>query len=273
MRITVFLLTRNRPAGLIAAVRSLDTLSTGQNPISYIVRYDADDQASLPAFDILRGSGVDIAFVPGDRPATHGEAWNQALRAAGDFDAGCVISDDVIPLCPRWDEGVRIFVGERGYHAFAWKDLNYPNLVTHPIFSRAWAEAAGVIFPEFFPFWFSDTWMAQVYELALGQPMPIAGEMMLGGKAGGRTGNLRDFRFWVDFWIATRVLRLEEAETIRARLGWAKVDVAPILAKFARLDEQWDVAAIERVRGDPSPPNARYLLAKERAERWLRARS
>jgi hypothetical protein len=58
-------------------------------------------------------------------------------------------------------------------------------------------------------------------------------------------------------------------------MGWPEANTSPVFEKFERLDQGWNVAAIEEYRGadDKSPPTERYLIAKRLAEEcWRRSR-
>ncbi len=272
MEISVVVLTRNRPARLITCITAFDTLSSGENNITYFVRYDDDDEATPRALSLLHDDGFKTIGVKRPRPITMGQAWNECLPAikAKGFDALSIMSEDVFTLTPQWDRGIPIML-DRGLEAFCWSEYNDPSNANFPILSRKWVEAAGILYPEWFPFWFSDTWLSQVYEFALGQPMFLVQDMVMGGRHG-KTQGMRDFQFWLDFWKATRGQRAREGEEIRRKLGWPEIDTGPTFAKFERLDQNWNVAAIEEARGadNASPPTERYLVAKCRAEQWLR---
>lgn len=270
MKISVLMGTRLRPVGLIAVIQALSSLSSKNHEISYIVRYDNDDWEAPSAIAMLDREGHSIIRAIAPRPMTIGHMYNQGLEFAPEFDALCIMSDDVFPCSPNWDEGVRIMIQDRGFLAFAWNDHGYPGIVTHPVMSKAWLDAAGKVMPDWFPFWFSDTWMSQVYEMATGEPMTIATDMVLASTPG-KTNNMREFQFWLDFWLLTRKVRVSEAEVIRQKLGLPEVNAAPILEKFERFDKLWNVDAIVSAHGDDSPPGERYFAAKARAEGWISA--
>lgn len=274
MEIAVVVLTRERPAQLITCITALDTLSSGDNRISYVVRYDADDHATREIIELLPGERVVAVERP--RPLTMGQAWNECLphmaKALPQWEALSVMSDDVFPATPNWDKGVEIMIRDRGLSTFSWLEFNDQNNSNFPVMTRDWIEASGMIYPEWFPFWFSDTWVTQVYEFATGQPMTRVADMVLVGRRG-KTAQMREFQWWLDFWNATLKLRAEEGENIRKKLGWPEVTTGPIMEKFERLGRSWNVPAIveaRQVQSDDDPPPERYLIAKRRAAAWLR---
>lgn len=268
MKIAMICMTRENPMGLLTALHALKSLSSGEHEIIYNVRVDLDDRQALDALSWYRSIGNDVAMTLGARPITLGQAWNESVPE-GEWDALGIICDDVIPLMPHWDRAIHQLIVDRGFHGFAWMEANDPTNVTYPILSRRYYEAQGRIFPTWFPFWFADTWLSQVYELAKGEPFTLVKDMQLGGVRG-HTAGMRDLGFWVDFWRATRPLRVQEAQIVRDKMGWPEIDIIPILTKFTRLDWQWNVAAIEEARGaNQGDAPERYLIAKERALRWL----
>lgn len=271
MKIAVGILTRDRPAGLIAAMQSLYATASGTHDIRYYVRCDRDDERTHRAVMCCDPQDPAPWMVIGERPETLGQAWNElaAKSAAWGWDAFCVITDDVVSITPNWDLGVAELIGPRGLLAFGWNDLIHPNNITYPVVSRRWYEAVGRLFPEYFPFWFSETWMAQVYDLVVGTQMPIASDMRITGPDT-KTLNMRDVAFWVDLFAATLPMRAEEAFAVQLKLALPLVDTGPILAKCERLCAGYNVEAIEaHRRTDFDEPSPRYLAAKTRADQLL----
>jgi hypothetical protein len=96
--------------------------------------------------------------------------------------------------------------------------------------------------------------------------------MILGGLRG-YTRGMRDLRFWVEFFGATLILRVQEAEDIRNKLGLPPLHVErtrQLWQKFSQIDSMYNVEAIEQVRGDKhGPVPFGYAEAKKKAEDWL----
>lgn len=276
MKIAVCLLTRENPAGLITALTAADQLSSGNHEIEYFVRWEMDDHTVVNAIPFLpHALTSQTHLIQTDRPITLGHAWNDIWSAAikSDPDALVGFCDDVFPTFNVWDMGVAEMIEQRGVDVFAWRELANPSNITYPVFSKKWYTAAlkseGRIYTEYFPFWFTDTWCAQVYQFALGQPMNIVADMTLGGRRA-TTMNMRDVKFWFDFWMATQELRIEEGLRMRAAMGWPDADIRPMAEELLRLDLRMNPETVEKSRRvDFGPPSDRYLTAKAIAEQWL----
>jgi hypothetical protein len=199
--------------------------------------------------------------------------FNDAVTAypADIYSQAC---DDAFPLCQHWDA---LFAGAKDLPAFGWKESNDPGNCTYPVISERWREAVGRFYPEYFPFWFADTWIGEVFNLAFAKPIPIVNQLALGGKRG-QTQGMRDLAFWFRFFAATRVERIAEAERIARAYGFTLDCKRERVAEIARF-EQGDLYQAGRVPqyeasfnanlGEPSP---RYLRAKAVAEAWMEAR-
>ena len=98
MRIAVLLPTCHRPAGLRRALQTLKDTAPDLHPV---VAAEADDsQAPI----IAKEFGATFTVCPEPYRGC-GAAWNTALRAAMDFDAYFLGSDDII-FMPGWIEAV-----------------------------------------------------------------------------------------------------------------------------------------------------------------------
>ena len=276
MKIAVCLLTRENPAGLATAIMAADQLSSGLHDVRYFVRVERDDYVAHDAFRVIpKDILCRLQVLDADRPITLGHAWNEVWRygLGADPDALVGFCDDVFPTFNVWDMGVAEMIEQRGVDVFAWRELANPSNITYPVFSKKWYQAAikseGRIYTEYFPFWFTDTWCAQVYQFALGQPMNIVADMTLGGRRA-TTMNMRDVKFWFDFWMATQKLRIEEGLRMRAAMGWPDADIRPMAEELLRLDLRMNPETVEKSRRvDFGPPSDRYLTAKATAEQWL----
>lgn len=276
MKIAILIVTRKRPNQLVTCITSFDTLASGEHDISYYVRYDDDDDETPKALALIGEKTFLARKVIGicmPRPMIRGVAWNECLpRIIRDgFDALIALPDDLFMLVPGWDRGVSVMINDRGCQVFSLREYNDNQNANYAVMTPRWIEAAGTIYPDWFPFWFADTWLTQVYEFALGQPLMIVADLILGGYRG-TTQGMRDLAFWIEFWKATRILRQEEGIAIRRRLGWPEVPTQPVWDKFVRLDGKWNIPAIEAAMGaEKGEPSHRYFEARARAEEWVRA--
>ena len=282
MKIAVVSTSRGRPAGLVTVINALETLRAKktEHEVRYFIRLDSDD---VDAFTV-KSSGFlpkSASIIMKPSAGTLGESWNDALDAARewDFDAVTFFPDDVVPLTLGWDECFRVLVEDQKIPACCWTDASDPHQPSYFILTRKYIEAiGGHTSTEFFPFWFDDTWVSEVYKLAFGVKIPIVQDMGIGG-FNARTTSMWDLDFWAHFWIITRVLRIEQAKKLREAFGLQEPDMAPIMSLFDQLDKTWwqpvgdyptRIECIMDQRGERGERTPRYLAAKEKAEKWLK---
>ncbi len=278
MNIIVAIITRENPLGLITLVNGLDGLASGNHHIRYSIRYDDDDAVSWNAIQALDEHLPDKVWgVEGPRPVTLGEAWNDALQGSylEDWEIAVTLPNDVIPLCEKWDDVLTDakILGQKKLYAISWRQTCDPTNPVFPTIRREWYEAMGnKLFPEWFPFWFSDTWIIEVHQLAFGTRLPICTNLTLGGKHD-KTSGMRDLRFWFLFFAQTRSLRIEEAGRLAGALNRSPYDSSPAIAEMKQHDA-WQLDRIplyEKWFGaNQGEPSVRYLIAKRKAEDWLK---
>lgn len=269
MRLIVPIATRGRPMRLAGALHSLTTLASRKNEISYVVRVDNDDSDTLGIVARLKTAfNCEIMIKP--RPVTLGQGWNEIV-ADREWEAAVVIADKHLVLCQDWDESVvAIMVGQSRPLA-RWNLTRAPE-ETAVIVSRKWYDAfESRIFPEFFPFWFSERWLVEVHHLAFNQGIPKVMDLPL-TEPSLPTQGIRDLEFWFDFFARTREVRLREAWTIAKAHNFAPPDPSGLLEEMRTADAwQRDRFAMYyetrgRAEGEPS---AEYVLARQRAEAFL----
>lgn len=276
MKITVGLPSRNRPAGLLSTLTALDALATGSNQITYAVIIDDDDYVTLEQVDHWKMSGMLPAGVvvrAGPRVLTVNARFNQVIEAhpADVYMQAC---DDAFPLAFQWD---KLMAGAKDIPAYSWQECNDPSNATYLVISDRWKQAVGRFYPEYFPFWFADTWVAEVFTLAFAKPIGVVNQLQMGGKRG-KTQGMRDLAFWFEFFAETRVERIAEAVKIAAAHGFTvnpETDRAEQLAAM-RAGDVYQLsrcatyeAAFSANLGEPSTV---YKAAKFRADCWLAER-
>ncbi len=274
VRVVVTILARENPIGLITLVGALHATAGGTNDIRYIVRYDHDDVDSLRAIMLLQDDIPNVVGLPGERPLTLGAAWNEALRAGGDWEVAATFPNDVVPMCDQWDSILAGFLKPKEHPGCSWWQTCDPAAPVFPAICRQWFDALDQrLFPEWFPFWFSDTWVVEVSNLAFGTRLPIIKNLQLGGKHEATNG-MRDLAWWFSFFAKTRVLRIQEAKRLAEALGWPTKDMHQALTEMERSDkwQQGRVPLYEQVfKANVGEPSERYLIAKQRAEDWMAA--
>ncbi len=270
MKIIVPISTRDRPMRLAGVLHSLTTLASGRTEIDYVVGMDEYDWPTVDISDDLAAAyGCEI--VVRKRPATLGQAWNE-LVADRAWDACAVIADKHLCLTQNWDLLIEEVIGARDTHACRWHLLPKPE-ETLLIVSRKFYEGLGrQLFPEWFPFWFSERWVWEVHQFALGTGIPMVTNMPMSEPIGATQG-LRDLEFWFDFFARTRRVRLASAHKLAIHLGRAIINPLPLIAEMEQTDA-WQIPRIPHYyehRGvKPGQPTPEYLRAKARAADFLR---
>ena len=264
MKIDVIIPSRGNPTRLMAVLTCFDQLSTGNHEVTYRIICDMDDPLTCKAAESLK---LNTAIHIGT-----GNLQTRMNDAAKEGDAQIVTTaaDDVFPLAQDWD-GILAVADAKNIPAFSWQEVRDPTNHTNLVFSRKWLKAVGRMLSEYFPFWFGDTWVAEVFEMAFTQPMPIISNLPWGGRRG-KTRGMRDLAFWFEFFAATRIERVAEARALCFAYE-RKFEVPEAMAAdMKRRDaeqltrvpqyEQWFGAN----QGDPSE---QYVKMKTAADQWL----
>lgn len=274
MKITVGLPSRNRPAGLLAVLTAFNALATGTHEITYAVILDDDDYVTLEQFAHWEKSGMlptGVRLFVAPRERTVNARFNDAVKAcpAEVYSQAC---DDAFPLAFHWD---KLIAGAAGMlPAFNWQECNDPTNATYPVLTDKWVQAVGRFYPEYFPFWFADTWIAEVFNLAFAKPIAVVNQLQMGGKRG-QTQGMRDLAFWFEFFAATRVERIAEAHRVARAYGFsfdAERDRKNQLAQMRAWDDfqRGRVPAYEAAfKANLGEPSAGYKAAKFHAECWM----
>lgn len=276
MRITIPMPSRNRPAGLLSVITALDALATGANEITYAIILDSDDMDSR----LMVKQWADLNYLPrnthtivGERDKTLNARMNEVVGAFA-AEVYCVLPDDGFPLTQSWDK-ILTDLTAQGIPAFAWQEKNDPGNPTFIVITEKWRQVTGRMFPEYFPFWFADTWLAEVHALAFAKGMGIVNQLQMGGKRGVTQG-MRDLHFWFRFFAATRVERIAEAESLAKAYGFT-VDVRKDRKEFLEAMEEADAKQLMRVpeyesrfANKPDPATPCYTEALAKAKEWMR---
>ncbi len=269
MKLIVPISTRGRPLLLAGALHSFTTLASGQHEIQYVIGVDDDDEATAlmrPQLDQV----FPVELVTRPRPDTLGRAWNSLVQHRA-WDICVVAADKHLCLTPGWDDAIVRGLNDYKLPLANWHLLRAPE-ETVLILTRAWYEAIGEqVFPEYFPFWFSERWVVEVYELAYGKAFPKFGNLLL-TEPELKTQGLRDLELWFEFFARTRPMRLAQAVDVANYFQRALPDLKPRLDAMAKVDA-WQIPRIPdyyRLRGEAQgAPSPQYLAAKARAEKML----
>ena len=271
MKITVPLFSRNRPASMLAVLTAMDALATGQNEIVYPLIVDEDDERTIQRLDDWISDCPEVAKrvhpLIGKRAKVLNARMNEAALAYP-ADAYFFCPDDGFPLEQHWD---RIFMAAhvQGLPAWCWQEKNDPGNPTFICVHQKWIDAIGHVFPEYFPYWFADTWIAEVHLLCFGKPIPIVNQLGMGGKRG-TTQGMRDLGFWFKFFAHTRTERMEEAKKLGRAHGFTvhEHERLHFLEQLGENDAR-QLAAVPHYEklfdANAAPASATYLEAKARA--------
>lgn len=255
------MVTRGRPKRASAALEIAQSLASGKHQLEFIVCCDDDDYQTQ---EKLKNYNLSIA----PAPLELGELWNRGAVLIPDADVFCPFIDDSFIAAPDWDEIIVQRLSEQRVKLVGWNDQANPGLMTLPIVGAEWYKVAG-LYPGWFPYWFYDTWVAEVYSFVTGEPPFLPQELLLVGKKG-ETQRLRDVAFWWKFFALLRGERLAKAEIIRHKLNLAISDanLAHAVNYWQRRDEWFLARATElesKMTGE-SMQSKRYAMVKKSAE-------
>ena len=266
MKIAVLIPSRGAPRRLQAVVQAYHELRSGENDTVYCVVCDKDDPDTARACNELADAGMSWFICEG--VGNLNSRLNAAARSIN-ADIVTIASDDNFPLAWHWDRIIQQCAEE--FDAFSWEEKIEPTNCTYPVLTRKWIQAVGRVFPEYFPFWFADTWIREVYHLAHGQPINIVIGLPMAGWRGATRG-MRELGFWFQFFASTRIERVAEAQRVAGR-ELTKEHLAPILDNMAEWDrlQHARVPQFERAfKAETGVPSARYVAAKEVALQWYK---
>lgn len=265
MKITAIMPSRNRPLGMLGVISAYQALSTGNHDITYVVILDKDDTDSINQTDLFDKVNVMI----GERDRTVNARFNEACKKFPG-DVYIQLCDDAYPLAFHWDAMVYAL---KDIPAYSWQEKNDPTNATYIAMSHKWYSAIGRFYPEYFPYWFADTWIAEVFALAFAKPIGVVNQLQVGGKRG-KTHSMRDVKFWFDFFAATRVERVKEAELLARAYGFTlnMKDRQDQIKQMLEGDlyQQTQVERYEAMFGSKEPPSALYVACKEIAENHIK---
>ncbi len=255
--------SRGRPLQLTAALMSLRDNESGKHDVTYVVACDVDDTATIGTVVSLQAK-IPLGYRVGERPVSLDALHNQIVQDIPGEVYACFI-DDALCLTKDWDDKIADLYAENPNGLWWWTSKG-PDLTLMPITSEAWRRAAGRIFPEHFPFWWGDTWLSEVYVLATERTIQFAPVEFLDCPK--KTHNMRELRFWHNFYLWLQPERIAEAKRIAERMGFPVPTLTGALSQVVgspnpdfvrRIDEH------EHNQGDTSEPHEGYRIAKARA--------
>lgn len=276
MHIAVIIPSRGRPLSLKAVMVALQALSSGKHRISYTVLADRDDPDTAWYIEDVRDTIEGTKDAPTGDTLTIIQDENRLINIRENeiaptlrADAYMPWADDLFPMAQNWDEIIAYAIEQANVPAFSWQEANDPTNHTAIVISKVWYEATGRLFPDYFPFWFADTWMKEVFQFAFGAQMPIIEQLAFGGKRG-TTGNMHDLGFWFRVFAETRDERIEDARKICKAMELSMPNTKEAEELFAKAD-MMQLRAVPRYElqfgAGTKPPTEFYREAKARAEK------
>lgn len=265
MKIACIIPSRHRARSLEAVLRALQALESGEHTVEYVVSYCRHDEQTQWAAE---ATGALAIMRPDD--CTPGAAFNDAARAV-DADVYTGFCDDVFPLTHRWDD----YLARALAHplvCFCWQEATDPLNASYIASSARVLKAIGDLCPEYFPYWFSDVWLAEIHHMAFGFRPGLVEGLRLAGKRG-TTQGFRDFPFWCQVFTHTRPERIRLAVKLAAEYGSTPPDLRGALEACVAFDADF-LSKAERFQrfADPKGPEPYYLKAKANAEALLAER-
>jgi hypothetical protein len=281
MKFKVIINTFKRPLRAIAVAETLRAMKSGKHDVQFTIAYDQEDLNTGLFFQDLDwlDDHEDIGFDCQPRPDSLQDVWNRNLH--GDADFFLPMPDDGFCAAPSWDEAIVKMAAkypDPRMVVMAWNDQANPGQLTVPIVSNGWLQLLGdtPLMDPRFPFWFSDTAIAETWSFITGAGVPIPDYLLLAGQPGEPNPIMRDVDLWWDLYAATRVERLELAEKIARKVGIETGidDIQNVVSQWCQRDEDGRREAHKIVdqlvkTGKQKPETPQYLRAKAAAVAYL----
>lgn len=268
MKISVIMCTRGRPMQATAAFYSLESQESKKHEVTYGFCVDADDIATIGTCQTLQARHANVAYHSAERGPSLGARVNMMTEYMP-ADVYVTVCDDTLCFTQDWDERIAKAYTKNPQGVWWWQNY-HPEPALYAIVSEAWRKAAGKIYTDYFPYWFDDIWLLELWIMASEQP-----HVYIDAKLGDyprATLRMRDLPFWHEFWHYMRPARVKEAKRIAAELGWKEPVCAEVLATvFGRPVPEFvsNMEKIEANQGDLGPATIEYIKAKSRAQEMM----
>lgn len=279
MKLGIILPSRNRPAGLKRMVASLLDNAAKPDRVTIYAGLDADDP-TLPETEsvanverVIRAPETTVAKM----------IDNLSFQAEQTCDATLRMDDDFICETRGWDDNAECMTG-----LGLWRldDPTHPggfmSFVCMSSEMAGWLrQAQGFVHAPWFPFWFTDTWLNEIGDMAcMKGPLDIRVTQPDGR---GVTHGLRDIKFWTQFFDGFRLSRAMVAKALICDGypdGVLKLSALTNLQTRMKLCEmateklktpEFIEAFEKKAEGATGTASERYLKAKAEAEAMIRA--
>lgn len=240
-------------------------LESGKNRVHYGVVCDDDDPETVAyCADIKKY--MYLGYLAGPRIPTMGGMFN-IMAEHMPAQVYVLANDDMLVLSDNWDQVIAEAVEKTPHGVFWWTSAGPQNVLV-PIITEPWRAASGGLFTSFFPFWYDDLCLAELWVMTTDQDNIILPINII-DKPRTVTTRMRELKFWQQVYNASREVRVTQAKEIAEKLGLpvpqCTVHLAKRLAEHVGnvSDEMLD--KIEHNQGDRNPPDQAYKDAKARA--------
>lgn len=205
--ISVLVPTRGRPENLARLLKSLGRHAS----VEVIIGLDADDPYVPDYVAKIAEIAPDYPLIiVAQRHPTLGALINSlAAKSSGAWMAA--VPDDYVLMTPDWPEKLLADCAQlpRRMGVVYLNDSLHPEFTAFPVISRFAYNAIGHYLNDSFPYWFGDTWWDEIGEM---MGTKVESQVQVFAPAGkGKTHGLVDFPFWLEYFEATRRLRVEQA--------------------------------------------------------------
>lgn len=271
MKITCCIASRGRPAALVGVVMAAHRLKSSDHPVNFLLGMDSDDPDVPVVRDIIHGAAPVDFSIGTEPPLTRGSIENRMLKRAIEEGADAVtfLTDRTFIITPQWDAVMAHACMAVPKRVVWWSCPEDPGCVI-PIIPRQYAEVIDCTWDQgIHPFWWSDTYQQEIDLMINGMPSLKINAYYSGARS--TTNNGRDFKFWLDVFIAMRPKRRAQARVYAEHLGIPWPDQTKVEDYFARYDATLAKRCeeFEKTFGDDRPPSEAYLRAKANAELLL----
>lgn len=265
MKITVSIPTR-RPHMLAGMIHSFYWLMSRRHEVQFVVGVDKDDSAATAGALQLHGQ-YRVNVMQFDRQPALG-SYHNIMHDNFPADVYTTLCDDVVCATYEWDEAIAQAATASPADVWFW-DTPESRRAIYPIVTERFRQANhGRVFTNFFPYWWDDAWLNELYCLIHGSP-PSRLEGAGLSDIPHPTTRMRDIQFWSAWYEAMRPARIGDAVHIVRQLGYpvedrqiiARASVFGVNPDFERRMEE-----IQENQGDKGPPTPSYLTAVARAK-------
>lgn len=282
MKFNVLINSRSHPEGLITTCMYLAHTAQDITNIKFSIRADLDDVDTIVAAQRL-SNYMNVSLSYGPRPRSMGAEHNHMAKNTPADVAYLVMNDTLFPCSivksapsPEhptaevsmgwWDTFLEKVIEEhvdREMSIFCWH-LTAGKTGDYPIITKKWYDAAGFIFPEYFPFWFDDQWLMALHCMVHKSTFARI-EPLLVHAPKSFVQRMRNNMVWVEFYQSMEAERIAQASKIRAAMGMDPIvpqDNIDIVRGYeARFHSEF--AEKETRLGDKREPDSSYLAALE----------